>query len=362
MIKNKQNIRDIDEFLAGSGWGDATRQEIAADASFRRYVRVWCDETPADGSAILMDAPPKFEKVQPFLSVRQYFEDMGYNVPKLIAEDEGQGFLLLSDLGDASFSRQILQKPDCEAELYHSAIDVLSRLYADGTGKLRVVNLDNVLELPVYDAVLLLQESLLLCEWLLPALVAEDRLAIATQEFKDILSDIIDKQDLTPQNVVHRDFHADNLFWVKGGEGQHQVGMIDFQDAVLGRAAYDMVSLLEDARRDVSSAVVRSSINRYIAATGQNMAGFVNEYAFYGMQRNAKILGIFARLYMRDGKDSYLSYIPRVWQWFLYDLENSELAKMKQWQEKFLPHGVAEILLKPEELRNKLESVKTCQK
>lgn len=328
----------IDDFLACSGCEGASRLQIAGDASFRRYERI---TLPGGETKVLMDAPPEKEDVRPFISVQSSLWRAGYSVPEILAQDVGQGFLLLEDLGDDSFSRVLQRSPEEEETLYAAAVDTLANLTLRGT---EFTN-DATQAMPLYDMTLLEREAALLVEWFLPLVMGQARAAEAGDAFMKEMMAVLAASDLAPRVFVHRDFHADNLLWLAERESAvRRVGMLDFQDAVLGRPAYDLVSLLEDARRDIAPAVVEASLARYAENTGQDAEALLAEYALYGAQRNAKILGIFARLHRRDGKPRYLSLIPRVWNHFLRDLSHPSLCPLLAWRERYVTEEDAHVI------------------
>ncbi len=338
MILTAERSAEIDDFLAHHGWGGAARRQIAGDASFRRYERIAC----ADGiSRVVMDAPPEKEDVEPFILVQSCLWKAGYSVPEILASDTRRGFLLLEDVGDDSFTRVLAQHPQQEEALYAAAIDVLADLYQKGV----VLAQGASMPLAPYQMELLEREAGLLVEWFLPLIMEKRRAASVGAEFMDAIKRALLASDLSPRVLVHRDFHADNLFWLADRvPAMRRVAMLDFQDAVIGRPGYDLVSLLEDARRDISPAVVQASLRRYCDLTGMHAAPLMQEYALYGAQRNAKILGIFSRLRLRDGKPRYLSLIPRVWGHFIRDLSHPALSEVKAWAERhFTPDDIAVI-------------------
>jgi aminoglycoside/choline kinase family phosphotransferase len=327
-VVNTPREAALREFLARCGQERAERLPIPGDASFRRYERL---RTGEGASLILMDAPPEHEDVRPFLRVQSCLRRAGYSVPEVLGEDAEEGFLLLEDLGDDSFSRLLAARPEEEEALYCAAAEVLAGLWEQGTAVARSAPPEP------YSPALLEREAGLLTQWFLPLLMEPPRAEAAGAAFMERLRTLFSASDLTPQVLVHRDYHADNLLWLATREPvPRKVGMLDFQDAVLGRAAYDLVSLLEDARRDIAPCVAAAARARYLRRTGVNAEEFLREYALYGAQRNAKILGIFARLCLRDGKPRYLEMMPRVWAHFLNDLSHPALASLKAWSEEFL--------------------------
>ncbi len=316
-------------FLEQCGLEHAGRQRIAGDASFRRYERILPAGRP---SLILMDAPPDKEDICPFLNIQRCLKSARYSVPEIVEQDVIHGFILLEDLGDVSFTSAIHQTSGEEENLYLAATDVLVELAGVGPDITRQA--EDAVRVYTYEE--LIREAALLGEWFLPLIMEPERAAEEGDAFLKALSEVLHRIDITPQVLVHRDYHADNLFWLPERGGVQRVGMLDFQDAVTGRSAYDLVSLLEDARRDVSASVQQRSLDAFIASSGANRESFMAEFASFGAQRNAKILGIFARLCLRDGKPRYLSLIPRVWAHFMRDLTHPLLAPVKAWCDRVI--------------------------
>lgn len=327
------------QFVDRAGWQGAELKPLAGDASFRRYERVFLNGK----QAVLMDAPPEKEDIAPFVKVDAYLEKLGFSAPHIIAEDRKNGFLLLEDLGDASYTRLLAErKPALEEELYKSAVEVLAQLHLQNrkeTAKLDV---------PPYDHAVLMREALLFSDWYLPAVMGQgEETRQRAEEFKALWEEILAQNPLINDVVVLRDYHADNLLWLPERVGTKRVGLLDFQDALIGHAAYDLVSLLEDARRDVLPETVEAALVHYCALTGADRNELMTAYALLGAQRQAKIIGIFVRLGVRDGKLHYTRYLPRVWGHFLHDLRHPALASLRQWVEAhILPEWRGEIALK----------------
>ncbi|MEJ0010195.1 MAG: phosphotransferase [Alphaproteobacteria bacterium] len=318
----------MDAFLHRAGWSGAARSTLAGDASFRRYERV----AHANGAAVLMDAPPPHEDVRPFLDVTARLTVCDVSVPKILAADEAQGFLLIEDLGDALFTRVLRESPAREEELYLAATEALlaiaraSRANAGAWSR----------ELKPYDTAVYLREAALFAEWFLPQVTGIDRARRLREEYLALWRDVLAAAQLKRDCLVHRDYHADNLLWLDARNGHHAVGMLDYQDALWGDAAYDLVSLLEDARRDVAPATVELCAGHFRKAGGEG-DDFAARYALLGAQRNAKIIGIFTRLTVRDGKPHYLDYLPRVWGHFMHDLTLPLLAPVRQFVDHHVP-------------------------
>ena len=312
----------IGAFLAKAGWGTAERRVLAADASFRRYDRLTLDGRPA----VLMDAPPPKEDVRPFLKIARHLLGLGYSAPGILAEDVETGFLLLEDLGDATFTR-LLKAGEAEAPLYEMAVDLLIDLHRQ-TAPVGVAP---------YDREKLLTEVALLTDWYVPAVGIElDHNARAA--YLAAWSDVLPLARGVPDALVLRDFHVDNLMRIEGRNGIQACGLLDFQDALIGPVTYDLISLLEDARRDIDPAVKAAGRARYLAAfPALDEAAFDASWACLAAQRHAKVIGIFTRLCRRDGKPTYLQHISRLWRLFDASVRHPGLAPVKSWLEAHIP-------------------------
>ncbi|WP_198162082.1 aminoglycoside phosphotransferase family protein [Sphingomonas sp. TDK1] len=296
-------------FLASAAWDGARILPVAGDASFRRYFRV----VDGDRSAILMDAPPPHEDPRPFLAVAQWLTDHGFAAPAILHADLDQGLVLLEDFGDVRLRETVDAEPARERGLYGAAVDLLVRLHAEEAG----------VDTP-YDRAVYQREAGLFVEWYCPAVGLNVDAAGYVAAWDAVLAPLLDGH--RPVTVL-RDYHAENLMLIEGGE---RLGLLDFQDALAGHPAYDLVSLLQDARRDVPAAVEAAMLARYREATGAGEA-FDIAYHVLGAQRNAKILGIFTRLWKRDGKPRYPALCPRVWAYLERDLAHPALAPVADW-------------------------------
>lgn len=320
----------IQRFIQQSGFAEHRLSPVSGDASRRRYVRV---HTPTT-SYIVMDAPPEHEKVDGYIAVCKFLYAMGYSSPRIIAEDAANGLLLLEDLGDDLFSRALEQNQsgDFEEKLYSEAIDLIATWHTRSD-----MHMGNAaMTLPAYSHAELMREVEIFADWYLPEVAAERYQPLA-EEVMDIWRRILLRAPLANCYFVHRDFHASNLMWLGNRKGAAQIGLLDFQDAVWGDPAYDLVSLLEDARRDVSPELAEKMIQRYVDITNQPVNLLRERYAILGAQRNMKIIGIFHRLNQRDDKPAYLDFLPRVWQHLEHDLEHPSLAELRRWVDRSLP-------------------------
>jgi len=308
----------LDEFLEGAGWGGAKVEPLVGDASFRRYFRVRKDGR----SAMLMDAPPPHEDPGPFLDVGTWLAEHGHRAPSIHAADRDRGLVLIEDFGPDRMRDWLDDNGHAEQETYERAIDALVRLHGSPPGPF-----------PAYDMEVYQRETGLFTEWYCPAMQIDVDAEGYRKAFEEVLRPMLPRQK--PGVTVLRDYHAENIMLLEGGAQ----GLIDFQDALVGHPAYDLVSLLQDARRDVSPELERAMLDRYRA---QVDAGehFEADYARLGAQRNAKIVGIFARLWKRDDKPRYLAFIPRVWDALERDLMHPALAPVAEWFAANIPQEI----------------------
>ncbi len=316
----------IDDFLTAQGWGAAARTPLVMDASFRRYVRL------IDGKrrAILMDAPPPQEDVRPFIAVQRVLHALDLSTPAISAASVEQGLLLLEDFGDGTYTR-LLAAGESEEPLYTLAADVLIALHSRFKSA-------HAPDLPAYDDARLLDEAVRFVDWYLRLVTGEPAAPALRNDYLDRWRAVLPKAHVGPATLVLRDYHVVNLMRLAGRDGVAACGLLDFQDAVLGPATYDLMSLLEDERRDVPSALQRAMIARYLQAfPALDRDAFAASYAVMGAQRHAKNIGQFARLKLRDGKPHYLKHIPHMWRLLNADLAHPDLAPVRQWFDAAVP-------------------------
>ncbi len=319
----------LEKFLQSAGWADAAIEAIPGDASFRRYFRLRRAQAASGGDApacsadaagaMLMYAPPPEEDPRPFLKVAHWLSDHGLRAPAIFAEDAAAGWVLIEDFGPERMREWIDAHPADEEKIYRGAIDTLVNLHGKPAGPF-----------PAYDMPTYAREADLLTQWYCPAMglsVDEASYAAAWQE---ALAPLLSGN--APTVTVLRDYHAENIMLPSDGSQ----GLIDFQDALAGHPAYDLVSLLQDARRDVSPELEAKMLDYYRAAAKTD-GDFEADYARLGAQRNAKIVGIFTRLAKRDGKPHYLSLIPRVWEAMERDLQHPALGPVADWFDRNIP-------------------------
>ena len=346
--QDRANLRAA--FLHAAGWADARVNAVAGDASSRSYERL----THNGRTVILMNAPPGAESaacpvdatpetrkqlgynamarlagpnLHAFLEVSKALRHAGLSAPEIIAADPDHGFALMEDLGDDLYARAISGGAD-EYTLYETAVDALFTLHRS---KIEPPSGKNY-QMLTYDPTAMAAEIALLPEWYMPFRHGTPESGNSNPEFglafaaafDDVLADLP-----APSTIVLRDYHAENLLWLPARQNIQRVGVIDFQDGLFGHASYDLVSLLEDARRDVCSDLAAAMFERYAAMSDADTQALRAEYAILGAQRNAKILGIFARLVVRDAKPRYADLLPRVEAHFRRNIAHPALRPVK---------------------------------
>lgn len=309
----------IHEFLDAAGWAGSDIAPLTGDASFRRYFRLRRDGE----SAMLMHAPPPEEDPGAFLDVGRWLLDQGIRAPQIHAEDRAAGWVLIEDFGDARMRDWLDDHPAAEQAAYTAAIDALVALHRKPPGPFAP-----------YDEPTYLREARLFTEWYCPALGLDVDADGFDAAWRDALAPLMESQQ--PGVTVLRDYHAENIMLLRPEDDMGEQGVIDFQDALVGHPAYDLVSLLQDARRDVSPQLEATMLAHYRACVDCG-AQFDADYARLGAQRNTKIVGIFARLNERDGKPRYLEMIPRVWEALERDLAHPALSPVAGWFDANIP-------------------------
>jgi N-acetylmuramate 1-kinase len=346
-------LEALQHFLAAAGYADAGRQRMAGDASIRSYARLIRDDAPV----ILMnsprrpDGPPIYsgksysaavhlaEDVKPFVAIAGGLRERGFSAPAIHHADLDAGFLITEDFGTAGFVEG--EPPRPIAERYEAAVDLLAALHRQPLPDILSPGPGLSYVIPPFDTDALLVEVGLMPEWYLPdrgTALSDDLRA----EFVRMWRELLRKPANAPRTWVLRDFHSPNLIWLEARSGIARVGIIDFQDAVLGPAAYDLVSLLQDARIDVPEKLELTLLTRYIKArrgSGDafDAAAFAELYAIMSAQRNTRLLGTFARLNRRDGKPDYLRHQPRIWTYLSRSLAHPVLAPMREWYSAHVP-------------------------
>lgn len=306
------------DFLIRAGWGDADIMPLAGDASFRRYFRV----VAPGRHAVLMDAPPPHEDPRPFVHVAEYLTSLGLRAPAILARDLDAGLLLIEDFGDQRMREAVDADLASEASVYRGVVDVLIDLHRHAPAALPRHGLDNWIS-----------EVGLFTEWYCPQLGLDVDESGFRQAWHDVLAPIDTGGDRWVTEL--RDYHAENIM-LTDGEGVLRYGLLDFQDARVGHPAYDLVSMLQDARRDVSPSVETAMLTHYKAATKRG-DDFDAAYWALGAQRNTRILGVFVRLWKRDGKAHYRSFQSRMWGLLERDLAHPALEPVRRWFDANVP-------------------------
>jgi N-acetylmuramate 1-kinase len=285
--------RRIAAFLARHGYGKARAEPLAQDASFRRYLRLTGGPRPA----VLMDAPPP-EDIRPFVRIAGHLAAIGVSVPEIFAADEAEGLLLEEDLGDHSGG--------AAWSLFDVAVDALVAMQRAPAPR----------GLPVWDAAMMTETALAtLFDWWWPAMFGAPAKVAARQDFAAALAAMLEPVAAAPAGFVHRDFFAGNFIWLSQRAGIRRVGVLDFQGAAVGHPAYDLASLLQDARRDIPEWVAEHAIARYLAARRElNPADFRAAYAACAAQRHLRVAGQWVRLACRDKRPGYLAFGPHTWR------------------------------------------------
>lgn len=326
-------------FLAAAGWGDAHLSPLAGDASNRRYERA----SRGGAAAVLMDAPAeRGEDIARFLAFTGGLRDRGLSAPEAYAADVASGFALIEDLGDDLFARVVKADPALERDLYEAAVDLLADL-APPPGEVEAFG--GAVTVAPYDAATLEREAMLALDWWVAGASGEAPSPDMKADFAALVDTACARPAQDRSVLVLRDYHAENLIWLPERAGAARVGLLDYQDALAGSPAYDLVSLLEDARRDTSPELRDAMIRRRLAASPDlDEADFRADYAALGAQRNLKIVGIFARLWLRDGKPGYPPMIPRVWAHLAGDLSHPALAPLARFVARHVPEPDAAAL------------------
>ncbi len=327
---NQRRQRLREEFVANAGIGDVKLVPLTADASFRRYYRV---EGASKPMLLMQDPPdrpaiPPYVMVEPFIKIADHLRDMGLRTPEIYHKDIENGLLLIEDFGDDTYTR-IFETGIDGRPLYEAAIDVLVQLHKNPQR--------NDIDLPKHDASMLVDGAMLLLDWYLPAVTGKKVSDEQRESFKQVWFELFKNLPKDQETLVLRDFHVDNLMQTRDGKTSvERCGLLDFQDAAIGQFSYDVMSLLEDARRDMPKNLKDTLYKRYIDSMGADFdkEGFDYSFRVLAAQRHARVLGVFIRLSVRDGKDRYLDFIPHVHGLFLNAVNDPALKPLKDWFDK----------------------------
>jgi len=331
------------KFIADCGWGDAGLDALPGDASRRLYYRL---RRGSEARLIMDMSPHPEEKFSEFILLAEHLRTVGLSAPEIYAVDTENGFALIEDFGEDTFTRLLNAHHDPEP-LYSAAIAAAA--------KLQIKSMGANLELKNYDAAEMSKEIGWFIEWYAPIYWQRRARAEEQREFFQIVHKIFEGLPILPPVLLLRDFHVDNFMWLPDRTGVRRCGILDFQDAKWGSPAYDLVSMLEDARRDIDPALAEKLYDQYLNLRPEIPNGdFAAHYAAMGMLRHARILGNFIRLWVRDDKPQYLQFMPRVTRQFLNALEHPIAAPLKDWCAEYLPQ-LGEAL--PEQDVNKLKRI-----
>lgn len=321
-MTDRSTLRD--SFLTDAGWAAAHRTPLAGDASLRRYVRLDRDGTPA----ILMDAPPDTgEDTRPFIAIADWLRGHGFAAPQILARDPEAGFLLLEDLGDDLLAQHARTAPSDEPRAYAVAAQVIAALHRQTPPPL-----------PSYpDQMADLTTTVF--DWFAPA--HRNR----KPDLRAAMQAAIDTTLTGPQGFVHRDYHAENLLWLPDRAGLARIGLLDFQDAMLGPAEYDLASLIHDPRRTVSPLAAEAAVAAFLTATGADPDTTRARIAVCSVQRSLRIIGrVFTRLCLHSGHTSYLRFIPPTWIALQRELRHPALRDVRAILDGLLPEPDADWL------------------
>ena len=319
--------RLLDQFLERNGLLDAGITALPVDCSFRRYYRAKRNGT----SMIVMDAPPNLEDVEPFIKISDLLNQLGFSAPRVLATDVLNGFLLLDDFGDTTYTRALSDAHD-EFALYCRATDVLSDLHCCALG-------DIAQTVAVYTDDKLLNEAVRFVDWYVVEGLGLPITSQARDDYLEAWRRCLPVVREVPDCLVLRDFHVDNLMVLDGFKGVAACGLLDFQDAVVGPMSYDLVSLLQDSRRDIQQDLVDDMLERYFGAMGRavDRPAYMRSYFVFGAQRALKVLGVFTRQSLEYGNYRHLVHVPRLWRHTISNLSIPELAPVRNWIGRHVP-------------------------
>ncbi len=313
-----------DRLLAEAGFAAARRVPLARDASFRHYDRVTGGPRPA----VLMDAPPPQEDIRPFVAIARHIAGIGLSAPEIIAQDATHGLLLIEDLGDGTYPARFAAGDD-EATLTEAAVDAMAVLHAAPPPA----------GLPQWDSAAMARTAAAtFLDWWWPAAMGAPASAAIRAEFAAAITDLCAPLATGPAGFVHRDFFAANLMWLPDRQGARRTGILDFQDAAIGHPAYDLVSLIEDARRDIDPGLRAAMVARYLSLRPDLDAGaFRAAMAICAAQRHLRVAALWVRLDRRDGKPHYLAHGQRTWGLLAAALRHPAAAPLARFLDAHVP-------------------------
>ncbi len=356
-----RRLSAIADFLAGTAWAKATRLFLEGDASFRRYERlVMGDQTAVlmdmaerpDGPAVKHGKPYSAiahlaENINAVLAVNSCLVEKGYSAPRIFAAHAKDGLAVIEDLGSDVYGRMMLRGDDM-AEPLEEAVRLLVDVARQAWPAKAEIPGNGWHHVHAYDREAMTIEVELVLDWFWPFAKASTPSDKERSEFLDIWQELFPLADYPEPVWILRDYHSPNLMWLPERGGFKRVGLIDTQDCVLGHPAFDLASLLQDARVDIDFALADRMLDLYCTLrkddAGFDEANLRSAFAFFGAQRASKILGIFARLAKRDGKRGYLRHMPRVSRYLERNLNHPKLARLSQWYDRHLPQSLRESL------------------
>tara|TARA_B100000029_G_scaffold492377_1_gene553579 strand:- start:9745 stop:10728 length:984 start_codon:yes stop_codon:yes gene_type:complete len=313
--------------LKKSGIKNFKLKQIRSDASFRKYFRI--NIRNDNRKLLLVNSPNKTENNLGYLNISNILKKMNLSVPEIINYDISKGSFLIEDFGINTYTYS-LKKGENEKKLYNLATEVL--IHINKCSK----NLKS--RVPIYSSKKLINEALLFLEWYWPIIHKKKAKKKILNEYIFIWKKLLKNNLKTNKILVHRDFHIDNLFFLNNRKKIKACGLIDFQDSVIGPSTYDLVSLLEDARRDVNEEIKKEMFIKYLKKIRiENKKNFLNEYKVLSLNRHLKVIGIFTRLFLRDSKKSYLKHIPRIWNLIEKNSNLVFLNEINEWLNKYFP-------------------------
>jgi N-acetylmuramate 1-kinase len=297
-------------------------EPVTGDAGLREYTRIRINDA---SSYIVMDCPPEYTSVQPFIYMSEFLNKNKFSAPQVIKSDINNGFLILQDFGNLSVKNYLLKSTKGKKEeIYHSCIDLLIQLQ----------NTPLPQDLKLFDNELMLSELSVFTNYYIPYKINKTLKENEISEFQGIFRTILASQSPTEKSIVLRDYHVENIMYLDKEKGIKKLGLLDFQDALIGSPVYDLVSILEDARIDVDRHFALECISYYAQKKNMEVEQANINYHILGAQRNLRILGVFTRKYLQEKNDNYLQYIPRVLKYLEYDLSHPILMPLKKWLSK----------------------------
>ena len=322
IISNRKT--DLEEFVQ-SYFPEKVQHYVPlqGDACLRSYFRIKANNI----SYIVMDCPPTYCSIEPFIKIGRYLRSQNFSAPEIFHFDIKKGFIILEDLGDLNIKNFIQNSPNIlHKNIYYLIIDTLVSLQEK----------DPVSNLRIYDNQFLLDELKIFVEWYIPYVLNRKLTTVESDEYQNIWQEILNCQIPFNSCIVLRDYHVENIMYLEKQPAIKALGLLDFQDAVIGSPIYDLVSILEDARIKVPRNLAIDCLEYFAMQKKLKLEDVLTNYHILGAQRNSRILGVFARKFVRDQNDNYLQYIPLVLEYLNYDLSHPIMSKLKSWFNKVI--------------------------